>query len=227
MKSGVGPQDWFQTHNVPYSRIAYRQWCWIVWHYISAFGVMFAVLSWCQESLILQNAGDLKGWKGVLACGTGVVLYWLLPHRMYYFFAEAAYSNLSPSVGDVAGVAAGFADSGRKFTTTVVSGPEGHYRVAVPFPEFKRPGVLPSWFEIQNVPYTYLYWRQWAWIIWHYISAFGVMYAVLSWFQDSTILTAGSELQGWKGIMASGTGMVLYWLMPHRMYNFHDPEPLS
>lgn len=230
LKSGVGPVDWFQTHNLPWTQLAFRQWCWIVWHYISAYGVMFAVLSWCQEARILTGAPDLKGWKGLLACGTGLVLYWLLPHRMYHFFADAPYSNQTPNLANMAGGLANssvYVQKGRKFTTTVVSGPQGHYRVAVPYPTLEKPGILPPFFEIENVPYTYLYWRQWAWIIWHYISAFGVMFAVLSWFQESRVLESAETFEGWKGILACGTGLVLYWVLPHRMYNFHDPEPLS
>jgi len=229
-KSGFGPADWFQTHNVPWSNLMWRHYAWIIWHYISAFGVMFAILSWAQECLILEAASTYKGWKGLLACGTGLALYWLLPHRMYYFFGDAAYSNAAPNQKDEWGVAAmaAFADAqGRKFTTTVVSGPQGHYRVAVPYPKLERPGVLPSWFEIQNVPYTYLYWRQWAWIIWHVLSGFGVMFAYLSWLQESEVLTNADDFKWRKGVLACGTGLVLYWLLPHRMYNFHDPEPLS
>jgi len=238
MKSGLGPVDWFQTHNVPYTKLAFRQWCWIVWHYISAFGVMFAVLSWSQEVYGFNSDGTpnaynparIKGWKGLIAATTGIVLYWLLPHRMYYFFADAAYSKFNPDLKDVSGQSAQsviYDDNGRKFTTTVVSGIEGHFRLAVPYPELRRPGVLPSWFEIQNVPYTYLYWRQWAWIIWHYISAFGVMFAILSWFQESLVLEGAQTYRQWKGIMACCTGLILYWVLPHRMYNFHDPEPCT
>ena len=46
------------------------------WLFISAFGIMFAVLSWLQEASILPSADELKAWKGVLAVVSGAVLYW-------------------------------------------------------------------------------------------------------------------------------------------------------
>lgn len=52
------------------------------WLFISAFGIMFAVLSWLQEATILPSAEDLKAWKGVLAILTGAVLYWTVARNM-------------------------------------------------------------------------------------------------------------------------------------------------
>jgi len=231
MKSGLGPVDWFQTHNVAYNKLNFRQWMWILWHYLTAFGVMFAYLSWSQEVWGFKNLNSddttswnpakIKGWKGVIAAMTGLVLYWLLPHRMYYFFGDAPYSQYQRD--HVAGNSDHPANS--RWTSTCVSNVEGHFSLAVPYPELRRPGVLPDWFEIENVPYTYLYWRQWAWIIWHYITAFGVMFAILSWFQESQVLEGAATFREWKGVMATCTGLLLYWVLPHRMYNFHDPEP--
>lgn len=200
-----------------------------MWHALSSFGIMFAVLTWSQESLVIDDTETMKGWKGLLAVITGFVLYWLFPHRMYHFFDEAPFADRTAPFADVAGVAnAGtFVRDGQKYTTTVVSGPEGHYRVAVPFPELVKPGVLPEFFEIQNVPYTYLYWRQWAWIIWHYLSSFAIMFAILSWFQEAEVLEAAVTFEGWKGILALGTGLVLYWLCPHRMFYFHEQDPCT
>ncbi len=44
--------------------------------------------------------------------------------------------------------------------------------------------------------------------IWLFISAFGIMFAVLSWLQESSIL---SSTLGWlKGLFASLTGLLLY-----------------
>ena len=44
-----------------------------IWLLISGFGIMFAVLSWLQESQILVlEAGSLKGF---LALITGILLY--------------------------------------------------------------------------------------------------------------------------------------------------------
>jgi len=229
LKSGCGPADWFQTHNVPYNKLSFRQWCWIVWHYGVSFMIMFAILTWCQEADILTAAPDIKGWKGFASALLALALYWILPHRMYYFFGDAPYSNYSPDLKDIAGIANGstFTQEGRKFTTTIVSGPEGHYRIAVPYPDFKKDGIFPTWFEIPNVPYSYLYWRQWAWILWHYLAAFSVCFYLLSWFQESNILEDASTFEGWKGLLACGCGLILYWAMPHRMYYFHDNEPLA
>ena len=44
-----------------------------IWLLISGFGIMFAVLSWLQESLLLSNE---LGWlKGLYALITGIILY--------------------------------------------------------------------------------------------------------------------------------------------------------
>ena len=44
-----------------------------IWLLISGFGIMFAVLSWLQESSLLSNE---LGWlKGGLALITGILLY--------------------------------------------------------------------------------------------------------------------------------------------------------
>jgi len=44
-----------------------------IWLLISGFGIMFAVLSWLQESSLLSNE---LGWlKGVFALITGILLY--------------------------------------------------------------------------------------------------------------------------------------------------------
>ena len=44
-----------------------------IWLLISGFGIMFAVLSWLQESHLLSN--ELKGEKGMYALITGIILY--------------------------------------------------------------------------------------------------------------------------------------------------------
>ena len=46
-----------------------------IWLFISAFGIMFAVLSWMQESSIIANVLELGWLKGFLALITGFVLY--------------------------------------------------------------------------------------------------------------------------------------------------------
>ena len=44
-----------------------------IWLLISGFGIMFAVLSWLQESLLLSSE---LGWlKGLYALITGIILY--------------------------------------------------------------------------------------------------------------------------------------------------------
>ena len=44
-----------------------------IWLLISGFGIMFAVLSWLQESLLLSN--ELVWLKGIYALITGIILY--------------------------------------------------------------------------------------------------------------------------------------------------------
>ncbi len=50
----------------------------VFWLLASAFGIMFAVLSWAQEAGILPPADELGAWKGVMAAATGLILYWLV-----------------------------------------------------------------------------------------------------------------------------------------------------
>ena len=50
----------------------------VFWLLASAFGIMFAVLSWIQEAGILPPADELGAWKGALAVATGLVLYWIV-----------------------------------------------------------------------------------------------------------------------------------------------------
>jgi len=51
--------------------------------------------------------------------------------------------------------------------------------------------------------------------IWLMLSGFGIMFAVLSWFQESGILS--SEIGGYKGWAAVSTGLVLYFLIGRRL----------
>ena len=46
-----------------------------IWLFISAFGIMFAVLSWMQESNIITNVIELGSLKGFFALITGFILY--------------------------------------------------------------------------------------------------------------------------------------------------------
>ena len=50
--------------------------------------------------------------------------------------------------------------------------------------------------------------------IWLMLSGFGIMFAALSWFQESGILS--SEIGGYKGWAAVATGLVLYFLVGRR-----------
>ena len=47
------------------------------------------------------------------------------------------------------------------------------------------------------------------------LAGFGIMFAVLSWFQEAGILS--SEIGGYKGWAAVSTGLVLYFLVGRRL----------
>ena len=53
-----------------------------IWLLLSAFGIMFAVLSRAQESHILPTSEVIGGWKGVLAVLTGIPLYQYVAKKM-------------------------------------------------------------------------------------------------------------------------------------------------
>ena len=46
-----------------------------IWLFISSFGIMFAILSWMQESNIIANVVKLGPLKGFFALITGSILY--------------------------------------------------------------------------------------------------------------------------------------------------------
>ena len=46
-----------------------------IWLFISAFGIMFAILSWLQEAQIIPDANKLGTLKGVFAVITGFLLF--------------------------------------------------------------------------------------------------------------------------------------------------------
>jgi len=46
-----------------------------IWLFISAFGIMFAVLSWLQESNIIPSPFEINSLKGFIALITGYLLY--------------------------------------------------------------------------------------------------------------------------------------------------------
>tara|TARA_Y100001938_G_C7731540_1_gene254870 strand:- start:63 stop:257 length:195 start_codon:yes stop_codon:yes gene_type:complete len=53
-----------------------------IWLLLSAFGIMFAVLSWAQESNLIPSSEIIGGFKGVLAILTGIPLYWYVAKNM-------------------------------------------------------------------------------------------------------------------------------------------------
>ena len=46
-----------------------------IWLFISAFGIMFAILSWLQEANIIPDAKTLGALKGFMALFSGFILY--------------------------------------------------------------------------------------------------------------------------------------------------------
>lgn len=48
-----------------------------IWLLLLAFGIMFAVLSWIQESVLLKSYFENEN-KGVIAVITGSILYYFL-----------------------------------------------------------------------------------------------------------------------------------------------------
>ena len=52
----------------------------IIWLYLSSFGIMFAILSWLQESGIIPT--DIGALKGLGALITGTILYFTVPKNL-------------------------------------------------------------------------------------------------------------------------------------------------
>ena len=48
-----------------------------IWLFISAFGIMFAVLSWMQESQIIPDSNTLGAIKGFISFLSGLLLYFV------------------------------------------------------------------------------------------------------------------------------------------------------
>ena len=63
-------------------KVENRERLFILWLILSAFGIMFAVLSWAQESGLIPSSSDMGGMKGVYALITGLILYILVAHNM-------------------------------------------------------------------------------------------------------------------------------------------------
>tara|TARA_B100000809_G_C14701510_1_gene374338 strand:+ start:69 stop:236 length:168 start_codon:yes stop_codon:yes gene_type:complete len=51
-----------------------------IWLYLSSFGIMFAVLSWCQESGLLSK--DIGFGKGLMALITGTIIYHFIGRKI-------------------------------------------------------------------------------------------------------------------------------------------------
>ena len=51
-----------------------------IWLFLSSFGIMFAILSWVQESGILKMEFGPK--KGLLALVLGTILYFVIPSKI-------------------------------------------------------------------------------------------------------------------------------------------------
>ena len=50
------------------------------WLLLSSFGIMFAIISWLQESNIVSY--DLGFYKGLIALISGIILFFIVPNRM-------------------------------------------------------------------------------------------------------------------------------------------------
>ena len=50
------------------------------WLLLSSFGIMFAIISWFQESNIISD--DLGFYKGLIALILGIILFFIVPNRM-------------------------------------------------------------------------------------------------------------------------------------------------
>tara|TARA_B100001113_G_C20558542_1_gene383601 strand:- start:232 stop:405 length:174 start_codon:yes stop_codon:yes gene_type:complete len=46
-----------------------------VWLILSSFGIMFAIISWMQEALIIPSASELNWRKGLYALISGLIIY--------------------------------------------------------------------------------------------------------------------------------------------------------
>ncbi len=53
-----------------------------IWLQLSGFGIMFAILSWLQEAKLIPDAEVLGAYKGVIAIGTGLMLYFFVARNM-------------------------------------------------------------------------------------------------------------------------------------------------
>ena len=54
----------------------------VIWLTASSFGIMFAILSWMQESEILPPTDVLGAWKGLFAVLLGLILYYVVARNI-------------------------------------------------------------------------------------------------------------------------------------------------
>ena len=59
-----------------------RERLFVLWLVLSAFGIMFAVLSWAQEAELIPPSSEMGSMKGALALLSGLALYGLVAHNM-------------------------------------------------------------------------------------------------------------------------------------------------
>ena len=52
---------------------------------------------------------------------------------------------------------------------------------------------------------------------WLLLSSFGIMFVILSWFQESNIIS--DDLGFYKGLIALILGIILFFIVPNRMSN--------
>ena len=50
------------------------------WLLLLSFGIMFAIISWFQESNIISD--NLGFYKGLIALILGIILFFIVPNRM-------------------------------------------------------------------------------------------------------------------------------------------------
>jgi hypothetical protein len=49
--------------------------------------------------------------------------------------------------------------------------------------------------------------------VWLYLSSFGIMFAMLSWFQEAGLLASAADLEWVKGLLAAALGVPVYYFI--------------
>ena len=60
----------------------YREKLLAFWLFISSFGIMFAVISWLQETELIPSSQEIGFWKGFSAVITGALLYFVVARNI-------------------------------------------------------------------------------------------------------------------------------------------------